>query len=205
MKTYIYFNVCRRQKFALQELLCNVRSFTLLVTCYSTIQRAQTVAFSWQQLSRRRATKTPLRTLPLLLKLVGNCDFRNENSTAFIRVTNPKIDVLLVTWKLDFKESTFSCAVSVGATGSVDCEQKLVSLILIKENLFKLDRNVYTVLSSPAFLMADIIIIILIIIIIIIIIIISTLQHMQGNRGTTGQKHWYEHVLKSVEKIKEAM
>jgi hypothetical protein len=27
----------------------------------------------------------------------------------------------------------------------------------------------------------------------------TTLQHMQGNRGTIGQKHWYEHVPKSVE------
>jgi len=27
----------------------------------------------------------------------------------------------------------------------------------------------------------------------------TTLQYMQGNRGTTGQKHWYKHVPKSVE------
>jgi len=27
----------------------------------------------------------------------------------------------------------------------------------------------------------------------------STLQHMRGNRGTIGKKHWYEHVPKSVE------
>ena len=27
----------------------------------------------------------------------------------------------------------------------------------------------------------------------------TTLQHMQGNRDTTGQKHWYEHLPKSVE------
>ena len=27
----------------------------------------------------------------------------------------------------------------------------------------------------------------------------TTLQHMQGKRGKTGQKHWYEHVPKSVE------
>ena len=27
----------------------------------------------------------------------------------------------------------------------------------------------------------------------------TTLHHMQGNRGTTGQKHWYEHVPKLVE------
>ena len=27
----------------------------------------------------------------------------------------------------------------------------------------------------------------------------TILQHMQGNRGTVGQKHWYEHVPKSVE------
>ena len=26
-----------------------------------------------------------------------------------------------------------------------------------------------------------------------------TLQHMQGNRGTIGQNHWYEHMPKSVE------
>ena len=38
---------------------------------------------------------------------------------------------------------------------------------------------------------------ILMMIIIIIIIIIN----MQGNRGTIGQKHWYEHVPKSVETI----
>ena len=27
----------------------------------------------------------------------------------------------------------------------------------------------------------------------------TTLQHMQGNRGTIGQKHWYENVPKSAE------
>ena len=27
----------------------------------------------------------------------------------------------------------------------------------------------------------------------------TTLQHMPGNRGKIGQKHWYEHVPKSVE------
>jgi hypothetical protein len=27
----------------------------------------------------------------------------------------------------------------------------------------------------------------------------TTLQHTQGNRGTTGQNHWYEHVPKSGE------
>jgi hypothetical protein len=27
----------------------------------------------------------------------------------------------------------------------------------------------------------------------------TTLQHMQGNRGTNGQKYWYEHVAKLVE------
>ena len=27
----------------------------------------------------------------------------------------------------------------------------------------------------------------------------TTLQHMQGNSGTIVQKHWYEHVPKSVE------
>ena len=27
----------------------------------------------------------------------------------------------------------------------------------------------------------------------------TTLQHMQGNRGTIGKNHWYEHVPKSVE------
>ena len=27
----------------------------------------------------------------------------------------------------------------------------------------------------------------------------TTLQHMQANRGKIGQKHWYEHVPKSVE------
>ena len=27
----------------------------------------------------------------------------------------------------------------------------------------------------------------------------TTLQHMQGNRGKIGQKHWYAHVPKSVE------
>jgi len=27
----------------------------------------------------------------------------------------------------------------------------------------------------------------------------TTLQHIQGNRGTIGQKHWYEHVPKSGE------
>jgi len=32
-----------------------------------------------------------------------------------------------------------------------------------------------------------------------IIIIITTLQHMQGSRGTIGQKQWYECVPKSVE------
>jgi len=28
----------------------------------------------------------------------------------------------------------------------------------------------------------------------------TTLQHMQGNSGTIGQKHWYEHVAESVER-----
>ena len=126
MNTYIFFNVCRRHKFALQELLRNVRRFMSIVTYYSTMQPAQTVAFSWQRLSLQRATKTPLLTLPLLLKLVGNCDVRKENTMAFIRVTSPKIDVLLVIWKLYFKGSTFSCTLSIGATGSVDCEQKLL-------------------------------------------------------------------------------
>jgi hypothetical protein len=27
----------------------------------------------------------------------------------------------------------------------------------------------------------------------------TTLQHTQGNKGTIGQKHWYEHVQKLVE------
>ena len=31
----------------------------------------------------------------------------------------------------------------------------------------------------------------------------TTLQHMQGNRGKIGQKHWYEHVPKSVETSQE--
>ena len=31
----------------------------------------------------------------------------------------------------------------------------------------------------------------------------TTLQHIQGNRGTIGQKHWYEHVPKSVETSQE--
>jgi hypothetical protein len=74
--------------------------------------------------------------------------------------------LLLANWKLDFKESTFSCTVSVGTTGSVDCEQNVVFLKLIKEKPFKLDCNVYTVLSSPAFLMVDIKIIVNLIIII---------------------------------------
>jgi len=29
----------------------------------------------------------------------------------------------------------------------------------------------------------------------------TTLQHMQGNRGTIGKKYWYEHIPKSVETI----
>jgi hypothetical protein len=33
----------------------------------------------------------------------------------------------------------------------------------------------------------------------------TTLQHMQENRDTIGQKHWYEHVPKSVEKSKEVI
>ena len=32
----------------------------------------------------------------------------------------------------------------------------------------------------------------------------TTLQHMQGNKGKTGQNHWYQHVLKSVETSQEA-
>jgi hypothetical protein len=71
--------------------------------------------------------------------------------------------LLFLTWKLDFRESTFSCTVSVGTSRSVDCEQKLVFLKLIKENPFKLDCNKYTVLSSPAFLMVDIVIIVIVI------------------------------------------
>ena len=31
----------------------------------------------------------------------------------------------------------------------------------------------------------------------------TTLQHMQGSRGNIGQKHWYEHVPKSVETNQE--
>jgi hypothetical protein len=34
-----------------------------------------------------------LHKLPQLLEVVGNCNFRNENTTAFIRATNPKVDV----------------------------------------------------------------------------------------------------------------
>jgi hypothetical protein len=70
--------------------------------------------------------------------------------------------LLLANWKLDFKESTFSCTVSVGTTESVGCKQKLVFLKLIKGKPFKLDINAYTVLSSPASLMVYIIIIIII-------------------------------------------
>ena len=49
LKTYVYFNVYRRHKFAVQELLYNVRRFMLLVTYYPTIQGARIFAFSWQQ------------------------------------------------------------------------------------------------------------------------------------------------------------